>query len=79
MMTWKELWMQQERYQELLREAQTERFLRQARTASPQYRRLRRRALIWLGRRLVAWGQSLQCRSGAPVPAINLQAAHVTC
>ena len=79
MMTWKELWMQQERYQELLREAQTERFLRQARTASPQYRRLRRRALIWLGRQLVAWGQSLQCRSGVPSTAVNLHPAHVAC
>ena len=79
MTTWQEVWVQQERYQEMLREARTERLLQQARMASPRYHRLRRRALIWLGQQLVAWGQSLQCHSGAPAHAAGLQAARVTC
>ena len=74
-----DVWLQQERYQELLREAENERFMRRVWMASPQYHRLRRRALIWLGQRLVAWGQSLQCHSGAPARAAGLQTAHVTC
>ena len=74
-----DVWLQQERYQELLREAENERFMRRVWMASPRYHRLRRRALIWLGQQLVAWGQSLQCHSGAPAHAAGLQAARVTC
>ena len=74
-----EVWLQQEHYQELLREAETERFLRQVWMASPHYHRLRRRARIWLGQQLLSWGQRLQCQSGTPAPAAELQAVHVTC
>jgi hypothetical protein len=79
MITWQVAWMQQEHYQELLREAETERLVRRAWMASPRYHRLRRRARIWLGQQLVAWGQRLQCQSGAPTPTAGLQAARITC
>ena len=79
MITWQVAWMQQERYQEMLREAEAERLARQVWIASPRYHRLRRRALIWLGEQLVAWGQSLQRQPGSPAPAVGLQVACETC
>ncbi|GAB4529334.1 MAG: hypothetical protein Kow0063_06330 [Anaerolineae bacterium] len=61
--------MNQEHTRELLRQAGEERLLRQLRAARNQGDGLHGRALIWLGRRLVAWGEGLQERYGAPAVA----------
>ena len=79
MINWNDIWVQQERYQDFLKEAETERLARLARMASPQYRGLRRQTLAWLGQQLVVWGQNLECQSGVPAPVINRQTAQSPC
>jgi hypothetical protein len=56
----------QEHSKELMRQAEEERLLRQLRANRNQGNRLPGRVLIWLGRRLVAWGQGLQEHYGVP-------------
>ena len=70
MFTWSNVLVHQERRRELLREADEERLARQALAGRGGRRRFYCRALIWLGRRLVAWGYRLQARYGvaATVP-----------
>ena len=63
----KELLMQRLYYEESLRQAEKERLLRRILAERRSGDRRHRRALGWLGSRLVAWGQSLQERYGAPV------------
>ncbi len=79
MLTWLDIAVQQERYRDLLREAETERLLRQVKDPTPSNRRFYGRALIWLGRRLVAWGLSLQKRFDATAPATVSQPARLPC
>lgn len=65
----KDLLMQRLYYEEAIRQAEEERLLRQLRANGSQGDRLPGRALIWLGRRLVAWGQGLQERYGVSAAA----------
>jgi hypothetical protein len=62
MLDWVHIMVAQEHYKDLLRQAENERLIRQARA---RHRRpeLYRRAMAWLGRRLVTWGASLQERA----------------
>jgi len=60
---------QEERSRELLRQAEHERLLRQILGSRNQQHRLYRRALSWLGSRMVDWGQGLQERYGRAAPA----------
>jgi hypothetical protein len=71
MIGYRDLLMSQEHYQELRREADQERLIRQARAASARVIRLHGRALSWLGGQLVTWGQSLQVRYGATATLIT--------
>jgi len=57
----KAVWVQQEYYADYLRAAERDRLAAQAGRAGGTPR-LVRQALAWLGRRLVAWGSSLQRR-----------------
>ncbi len=65
----------QERYKDLLREAERHRLVQQSLPDRRKRNCLSRRALSWLGRRLVAWGQHLQERYGATTEAPPLQPA----
>lgn len=65
----------QERYQELLREAERYRLVRQARAGREKRDSFHCRALTWLGRRLVAWGWRLQERYGAATATPALRVA----
>ena len=76
MFDWHEVIVQQERRQELLREAERHRLVRQALAGRETQDRIHCRALTWLGRHLVAWGCFLERRYGTPVetaamPAVN--------
>lgn len=66
MLSYKDLMMHQERYQELQHEAETERLLQRASSQSAHHQ-----ALSWLGGQLVAWGHSLQRRYGTPARLIS--------
>jgi hypothetical protein len=68
MLNWQDIVMQQERYQDLLREAQREWLVKQAQQSCEPSHPFYRRAFTWLGKRLVSWGLSLQARFG-PTPA----------
>lgn len=68
MIEWNTVLMGLERYQDLLREAEDDRLVRQARA-----NRFHGRVLIWLGQRLVVWGRLLQEHYGVTVEAPALQ------
>jgi hypothetical protein len=68
MLGYRDLLMQQEHANELLHQAEKERFLRQV-LASAHRNPLHCRALTWLGSHLVAWGHSLEQRYGATASA----------
>jgi hypothetical protein len=76
MFNWLEVMAHQERHKDLLREVERDRLVRQALAGRLKRDPFHCRALIWLGRRLVAWGCSLQERYGAAVEAPALQAAN---
>ena len=59
---WRDLLVHQERYKDMLREAESRRLIRQARAEMPQRPPMRYRALGWLGRQLVNWGCRLEER-----------------
>jgi len=66
-MNWNMVWIQQERYKDLLREAERERLVRLALAARPE-KAARRNGLLlgvmgWLGCLLVCWGEWLQRHS----------------
>ena len=65
MLSDKDVWMQRERYRDLLRDAEHDRLLQQVHTQNHGQDRLHSQALNWLGRRLVMWGMSLQERYGS--------------
>ena len=75
MVNWLDFLVQQERYKDLLREAEEYRLIRKALAGRPRRTRLHCQALVWLGRRLVAWGWRLQERYGAATATPTLQAA----
>jgi len=68
----------QERYKDLLREAERARLVRQARAGQERRNHFYYRALTWLGRRLVGWGWHLQERYGTAAGAPALRAANRT-
>ena len=74
--SWKDVLVQQERYQDLLREAERHRLVRQVLAGRQRRQRAYCRAINWLGRRMVAWGQRLQEHYGATATAPALQAAN---
>jgi hypothetical protein len=74
MLSWTDIVARQERYADLLREAETERLVRQVTGRHRRHGRFRRRALSWLGHHLVTWGCRLQERYGAAAAAIHAPA-----
>lgn len=72
MLSWIDVLAQQERYADLLREAAKERFLQQVVAGRGMRDRAYRRALAWLGHRLVTWGRRLQERYGAAAAAVQV-------
>ena len=71
MFDWNLVIAQRERQQELLREAERYRLVRQALAERGTRDRAWVRVLAWLGRRLVAWGQRLQERYGAAAAPVH--------
>jgi hypothetical protein len=76
MFDWLNVLVQQERCKDFLREAEHHRQVRQVMEGRESHDHVHCRALIWLGRQLVAWGLSIQTRHGValkscPSPAIN--------
>ena len=71
MFGWNLVIAQQERHKDLLREAERYRLVRQVLAERGRGDRAWYRALAWLGRRLVAWGQRLQERYGAAAAAVH--------
>jgi hypothetical protein len=75
MISFTDVLVQREHYQDLLREAEKHRLVRRA-LAGRQRRYHFCRAMNWLGRRMVAWGQRLQEQYDAATAATTLQAAN---
>ena len=71
MFDWNLVIAQRERHKDLLREAERYRLVRQVLAERGTRDRAWVRALAWLGRRLVAWGQRLQERYGAAAAAVH--------
>ncbi len=75
MVNWNDVLTQRERYKDLLREAERARLVSQAPAGDRGKDRLHRRALTWLGLRLIAWGCYLQERYGvtdeSPAPCVE--------
>jgi hypothetical protein len=59
----------QERYKDLLQEAEKERLIRAARLQQSGHLRLRRTAAGWLGAQMVKWGRKLQSYGTMPSPS----------
>ena len=76
MISWNDYLVKQERYQDLLREAERQRLVRRVLAGRQRRQRAHCRAMNWLGRRMVAWGQRLQEHYGATATAPALQAAN---
>jgi hypothetical protein len=74
--SWKDVLVQRERYQDLLREAEKHRLVLQALAGRQRRYHFYCRAMNWLGRRMVAWGQRLQEQYDAATAATALQAAN---
>ena len=74
MLSWTDIVARQERYADLLREAETERLIRQAMGRGQAHGRFHCRALSWLGHHLVTWGCRLQERYGAAAAAVRAPA-----
>jgi hypothetical protein len=77
MLNWQDIVMKREQYQDLLREAQRDRLVKQAQQSCEPGHSFYRQAFTWLGKRLVCWGLSLQARSGS-TPA-TLEPARQAC
>jgi len=65
MILWSDIVARRERYEDLMREAEQERLMRQMLAGRGTNDRLYARALAWLGRQLVDWGRGLQERCSA--------------
>ena len=72
MLNWLDFLVQQERYKDLLREAEEYRLIRKALAGRTRRTRLHCQALVWLGRWLVVWGYDLLERYGAAAEAPRL-------
>ena len=70
MLNWSHVTAQQERYQDLLREAEQDGLFEQMQAGHAMRNRFHCQALTWLGNRLVAWGWRLQERYGAATTAM---------
>ena len=79
MLNWLDIAMQQERHQDLVREAQRDRLVRQAQQSQEPGHPFYHRAFIWLGKRLVTWGLSLQVRFGSTLPISVPESARQPC
>lgn len=78
MFNWSTVLAMQERYKDLLREAERERLVRQALAEREKCERFYCQALIWLGRGLVAWGWRLLEPYGARLEPPTFQGARGT-
>ncbi len=78
MLTWEDFLGQQERYKDLLREVERNRFIRQALARYERRNYFYCRALVWLGQRLIAWGWRLQERYSGGAVILTPQAANPT-
>ena len=74
MLSWTDVVARQERYADLLREAESERLARQVMARGRTHGRFHRRALGWMGHHLVTWGCRLQERYGAAAAAVHAPA-----
>ena len=74
MINWLGLVERQERYKDFIREAERDRLVQQALAGRERRDNFYRRALAWLGCRLVEWGKSLQRRYGNASLASQLMA-----
>ena len=79
MLNWLDIAMKQEQYQDLMREAQRARLVKQAHQSQEPGDPFYHRALIWLGKRLVTWGLSLQVRFGSTPPISAPEPARQPC
>ena len=70
MLNWSHVTAQQERYQDLRREAEQDALFEQMQAGNAKRARFHRQALTWVGNRLVAWGWRLQERYGAATVAM---------
>lgn len=70
MLGYYDLLVQEERSEELLRQAERERLVHIALSNSIRNGRLYCRALGWLGSQMVGWGHSLQKRYGTAATAV---------
>jgi hypothetical protein len=70
MLNWSHVTAQQERYQDLRREAEQDGLFEQMQAGRARRDRFHCQALTWVGNRLVAWGGRLQERYGAPPVAV---------
>jgi hypothetical protein len=77
MLNWYDNLIQQERYQDLQREAQRDRLVKLAQQSRELSHSFYRRAFTWLGKQLVCWGLSLQAQAGS-APA-TLEPARQAC
>ncbi len=86
MLSDKDLWVMQEHYNDLLREAEQERLLRRVRKGMPREPNILSRSLGWMGQQLVHWGCLLEkhyspwlepacgnARRSSPTPTIASQ------
>jgi len=76
MLSWSDILAQKQRHEDMRREADEYRFIQQVLAGRPRRHRFYCRAMDWLGRRMVAWGQRLQERYGAGTVAPAMQAAN---
>jgi hypothetical protein len=60
MMKWTDVMVAKLRYQEIVKEAEEMRLLQKAMRSQNSHRQLHHHILTWLGKRMVAWGLSLQ-------------------
>ena len=65
MNSWIDYIVKQEQHRDLLRAAEQERLVRAALAGRPKRTRVFGPPLVWLGKRLIAWGRRLQARPGA--------------
>ena len=77
MLSWLDTAMQQERYRDLLREAQTEQLVKQAQQSCKPGHPFYHQAFTWLGKQLVTWGVSLQTQFGSAISDPTLELAHL--
>ena len=76
MLSWSDILAHKQRHEDMRREADEYRLIQQALAGRPRRHRFYCRAMDWLGRRMVAWGQRLQERYGAGAAAPAMHAAN---